>query len=114
MVTKEEGPCEGVHARCAARSSNLKIPSLSFTNKKKKKTSIPRSKRPQYEILPSCWLTTRISGCVNVTLSLSSCFSNNSYFEYLATGSKKYSEDCNSQRVRVRTVCPRYLDMVGL
>ena len=74
----------------------------------------PTSKRPQYEMQQPC-LTARISGYVIMTLrSLSSYFSNNSYLEYLATGSTRDIEDCPSQRVPVRNTCTRYLDLISL
>ena len=68
--------------------------------KTKNKLWLQEAKDPYTKILQACCWTSRISGYVIMTLrSLSSYFSNNSYLEYLATGSNRDTEDCPSQRV---------------
>ena len=118
---------------CVARSSKTRTLKIRYKQKEKTLETDPRTtalthiltqktsydpnklKTPIRDPTALLFINSYLRVCYHMTLrSLSSYFSNNSYLKYLATGSKRDTEDCPSQRVPVRTICTRYLNMISL
>ena len=104
------GAC--VRAWCAARSSKTKIPSESGTNNITKNKLWPQENKTPRQNPATLFNEQLVSRSGNVIMTLCSlrCYfsNNNSYLQYPATGSNsRDTEDCPSQRVRVRTTCTR-------